>query len=318
MRELSLLSKHRSGIMLFSILWVIAFHFTPPLENEPNLGRSFLAMGYGGVDFFMFLSGFGLFSTYFNRSDFSILNFYKRRFQRIIPTYFLCIIAFGIIRKYSAVDILWDLTCVGFWIGKPYYDWYIQAALVLYAFFPLVLYLAKKIGVSKTMMIGCIIGLFLTSILVCLWKGSVILFTARIPVFFIGCYFGYCYNIHREIKHSRTLVVIGLLALLLELYLSYRLDPLFLFRSGLSTLPFMFVVPGMSLLLAKLMDYLPKFIYQPIHYFGSITLEIYLCHMSLRFIFPESKFVLPIVAGIVLHYIIKYSSNCFIAIKGNK
>lgn len=33
-----------------------------------------------------------------------------------------------------------------------------------------------------------------------------------------------------------------------------------------------------------------------------MTLEIYLIHMSMRNIFPESKFILPILIAIAMHY----------------
>lgn len=273
-------------------------------------------MGYGGVDFFMFLSGFGLFSSYYLRTDITTKQFYKRRLLRIIPTYFVCIIVFGLIRKVSLNDILWQMTCIGFFISKPYYDWYIQAALILYFIFPFIIASTKRIGIKKTVAIGCLVGLSLTSILICLRKGSVIMFTSRIPVFFIGCYFGYLYAVGEKIKHSRYLIMASGVALLIEWFLTYNVNSTFLFRTALSTLPFIVIVPGMCLLLAKLFDILPKALCKPMAFLGSTTLEIYLCHMSLRFVYPESKFILPIVAGVVLHYIIKYSSDCFMAIKG--
>lgn len=267
-------------------------------------------MGYGGVDFFMFLSGFGLFASYYNRTDITTQQFYYRRILRIIPTYFICIIVFGLIRKVSLVDILWQMTCIGFYIGKSSYDWYIQAALALYFLLPFIIASSKKIGIGKTIIIGCIIGLIMTSILIYLWKGSVILFTSRIPVFFIGCYFGYLFTTGTKIKHDSFLIIVSCLSLLVEWYLTFNFEPIFLFRSSLSTLPFIFIVPGMCLLLAKLFDVLPQAFCKPIVFLGSITLEIYLCHMSLRFIIPNSKFVLPIVVGIALHYFVVHLTHC--------
>ena len=53
---IKLLSRHRSAIMGFAILWVMAFHLPVSFGFLPfDLIKM---IGYGGVDIFLFLSGY--------------------------------------------------------------------------------------------------------------------------------------------------------------------------------------------------------------------------------------------------------------------
>ena len=55
----TLLSKHRSAIMGFAILWIMLFHLHVSVDFTPFM--IIKRLGYGGVDIFLFLSGFGLY-----------------------------------------------------------------------------------------------------------------------------------------------------------------------------------------------------------------------------------------------------------------
>lgn len=81
--SLSSISKYRSPIMGMAIIWVVMFHYrlqAPILSVISNYG-------YAGVDFFMFLSAFGLYYS-MSKND-NVMMFYKKRFLRIFPTYFI-------------------------------------------------------------------------------------------------------------------------------------------------------------------------------------------------------------------------------------
>lgn len=310
--NIKIISRHRSELMLLSILWVITFHFTPPHYSVDyqliGWWYSFKMLGYAGVDFFMFLSGFGLTYSYWNRKELKSSEFCKKRLVRILPTYFVCILVFGLIQHLSINDMLWQFSCIGFWIGRPYYDWYIQAILILYLTFPLFLTISRKYGIEKIALIGCVIGLMATATLVYLWKGTPILFFARMPIFFIGCYYGYLLVNDKVIKHPRVWIAMAIVGFITELLLTMTYDVEFLHKSALNTLPFILIVPGVSLLLSRLFDLIPVGVLKPFQYFGKMTLEIYLCHMSLRFICPSIHYLLPICCGVVLHYFIKYAT----------
>lgn len=303
----NLVSKHRAKLMFLSILWVMVFHFTPPHLTFFNI---FQSIGCGGVDMFMFLSGFGLCYSYYNRDSIPLLSFYKRRFIKIIPLYLVCIIIFGVIRGVSLSDILWQLSCIGFWLGKPSYDWYVPSILLLYVAFPFFVKLSKRCGIGGCVISASVIGMLPTALFIFLGKGTWILFTARIPLFFTGCYAGYMLAMKKDILHPRILTIGSICALVIELYLASKYDYDSMHRLGLYYLPQIIIVPGMCLLLSQLLDKISTKVLYPFDILGTMTLEIYLVHMSLRFIYPNSKFLIPIFVAIILHIFMKHVTKC--------
>ena len=82
--ELANISRYRGELMGAAILFVILFHVGLPREDAFfGLKR----MGNIGVDFFLFLSGMGLWFAWTKNP--SLRQFYLRRFLRIYPTWFL-------------------------------------------------------------------------------------------------------------------------------------------------------------------------------------------------------------------------------------
>ena len=309
-------SKHRSELMLLSILWVIGFHFsTPPYLTIQD---TLISIGCSGVDFFMFLSGFGLCYNYYNKINFNVFDFYKRRFIKILPTYYMCIIVFGLITGLSIVDLAWQMSCVGFWIGKSYYDWYVPSILLLYLIFPFFVMYAKKFGIGRMAVIASFIGMIPTVMFIYLMKGTPILFTARIPIFFIGCYAGYMLANKKTIRYPILLIAVSIITFVSEIYIAGIYDYQFMHRTGLYYIPLMFVVPGACLLLSALLEFIPNKILVPFRWLGAMTLEIYLVHMSLRTIYPKSKYLLPIIIAIILHYTVKYATNFINQTRGGR
>lgn len=295
-----IVSKHRAELMALSILWVIVFHFnTPPVITILD---SFRSIGCGGVDIFFFLSGFGLCNSYYHRSGITSMNFYKRRFLRILPAYFLCIIVFGLIKSVPVTDLLWQMSCIGFWIHKPYYDWYVQSILLLYLVFPIFIKLARRYGIGKIVLFASILGLLPTLFFIYINKGTWILFTSRVPLFFIGAYAGYMLAESKCIRRPMMMIGISLIVFFVELYLARIYDYESMHRMGLYYLPQILIVPGACLFIAKILDAMPSIVLKTLKTLGAITLEIYLIHMSMRSIFPESKFILPILIAIAMHY----------------
>ena len=74
------ISRYRSELMGWSILWIMMLHFT--FNQIKPLG--FIAQyGFAGVDIFIFVSGFGLFFSLDKNDD--LITFYRKRLLRIFP-----------------------------------------------------------------------------------------------------------------------------------------------------------------------------------------------------------------------------------------
>ena len=86
-----LLSRYRSQLMGVATVWVMLFH-AYPFEFGVLPLDAFKAVGFCGVDLFILLSGMGLsVSLQKNRGRESLAAYYRRRFFRILPAYWLVV-----------------------------------------------------------------------------------------------------------------------------------------------------------------------------------------------------------------------------------
>lgn len=304
--------------MGIAIIWVILYHYFGK-GFDVTLGNVFFAIGHGGVDIFLFLSGFGLvFSCWKTNGKINYLEFLKKRILRIIPTYYIIIIFFGLILHKPISQIIEQLLIFGFFFPMfkiSSYDWYIPSLLVFYLVFPI--YYKYFVEAPKKLTILAIIsGILSTLALVYIQKGTVILFFSRIPIFFIGAYFAYMILKKERFSKIATILVIVLsvLSLVFELGITYIYDSNFLRKTALSHVPFMFITPGLCMLLSWLFDMIHanllgrKFL-TILTFLGGISLEIYLIHMSfyddLRYIPTVIALSITLIASYFLSILVK-------------
>lgn len=155
------ISTYRSELMGWSIMWIMMLHFT--FTQIKPLG--FLAQyGFAGVDIFMLVSGFGLYFSLEKNSH--IISFYKKRFLRIFPTYYILGIFASILLYHDTIlTYLFRYTTIGFWTGGVYSAWYIPSIVFLYLCTPFI----KKLYDHKLLIIIiliCVLCLITSYILV--------------------------------------------------------------------------------------------------------------------------------------------------------
>ena len=86
--DINCLSLYRAELMGFAIIWVILYHsgFAEPIPFVSYISSLYRG-GFGGVDIFMMLSGFGLSFSMSKKK--SLKAFYLSRVARIYPIYFV-------------------------------------------------------------------------------------------------------------------------------------------------------------------------------------------------------------------------------------
>ena len=101
--ELNIISESRNILFGISSLLIILFHsgslnFTELLGTNiiSNILNYIKTTGNIGVEIFLFLSGIGL---YFSISKNNLLQYYKNRFIRIIPTFIIIVFLFSCLLK---------------------------------------------------------------------------------------------------------------------------------------------------------------------------------------------------------------------------
>lgn len=145
------LSEFRTPLMGVAMICVFIFHSMG--DWMPTFIHNIAKKGDVGVDIFLFLSAIGLTFSLTKNPD--ILDFYKRRALRIMPTYWFvmtCVYLFVFVMTsvhlmpdnyYPIPRNLWEIvqvyTTIGYWVkGGIFYLWYIPAILLLYLVFPFV------------------------------------------------------------------------------------------------------------------------------------------------------------------------------------
>ena len=130
--------KYRNIWLGCAMIWIVLYH--TEVYMSIGLLRYFKGMGYGGVDICLFASGIGCYFSLDKNPE--IINFFKRRFIRIAPTYWCFICIWFIYRaligklKLSAVlgNVLGIQSLTG--LGNEF-NWYISALLILYILAPI-------------------------------------------------------------------------------------------------------------------------------------------------------------------------------------
>lgn len=276
--KLDLLSKYRSELMGVATIWVMLFHFRANFHAAPLDIIS--SIGYGGVDMFLFLSGFGLFCSFCK--DKNIKNFYKKRFLRVYPLYLFVIIVASILsNNYNLLSILMKSIGVGYFmpfISDAFYEWYVPTILFLYFSFPLI-YKLLNINVVKMggVMIG--IGILFTGVLIGMQKGTIILSVSRFPIFVMGCMTGYYFVNKSTLRGIPLLCILSICTMISEIIIVNHFNNEFLWRNAVYWLPFIVITPGLCFTLCGLFQKINSYGISNLKFIGSLSLEAYLIHV---------------------------------------
>ena len=324
-----LISRQRTPLMGLAMLSILFFHFTEDCAVNAIHFTGIVKwyktyIGSSGVDLFLFLSGLGLYYAMKKNSD--ILRFYKRRLVRILVPYALVAVP-----TWLLIDVLWeqkgvrgfacDLSFLSFFTEGTKLYWYIGAILVCYLIYPLLFALVEKCDRSVKLWGLCILlCVALTASAKALAVFNSDLFSnvevglLRVTPFLIGCFYG---RASYEKRHGYWLWgVIAVISLTLLTQVS-NIDSPFFDRYVLAAANI-----SVSACIAVLLDQLQKdnWLLRFIGWFGTHSLEIYLCHVSIRRLmnmrgfhpcFVRYEFVMLILAmacAWLLHYVT--SRNC--------
>jgi peptidoglycan/LPS O-acetylase OafA/YrhL len=184
--------KDINGLRAIAVIAVVLFHFN----------ASWLPGGFAGVDVFFVISGFLMTRIIFRgieQENFSLLNFYVARANRIIPAlavlclvllvfgwFFLTPLDYKTLGKHAASSMGF-LSNVFYWREVGYFDamsqekwllhtWSLSVEWQFYIIFPLVLVAMKKFMsismMKKTVLLGTVIGFIFCVIATYKWPGA--------------------------------------------------------------------------------------------------------------------------------------------------
>lgn len=282
------ISKYRSALMGFSILWIYFYHYHG-LQLGGIIGRivdAFLSVGWIGVDIFLFLSAIGC--CFSLSKDTDTFRFYKRRVLRIIPTWWFFLTFFLVIayvRQTVVPENISDFCLyysgIGWWLNglfetprQVYYEWYVPTLLLFYTAVPLLF----KRNIRTLQLMFFLTTLFSVFLSYYGILSSIYWSYQRIPVFILGVLFGK-WMITGNIKYKKFDIWLLVFILGSLVFLIVWLDNPFHRLMNLAILRFavtMFL-PQFCVLLGRCIKSLR--LSRSLTFVGGVTLELYMLHI---------------------------------------
>lgn len=273
-----MLTKYRSVWMGAAILWVFFFHTEFYI---PHMGK-FIAMGYGGVDIFIWASGIGCYHSL--KRDGSAVSFLRRRIARVVPVYWI-FMAMWLLYTYRITgitfqEILGNLLCWGYVGGlENQFNWYMSALCITYLLAPILFQYVEKYIESRWKIYVPFILLLMISF-VFIDNNILIVIVSRLPLFYLGMVFAGRGTRKKQMSYKilGVLVLLAVLGFGILLYCMKNLT-LHLWGYGLFWYPFLLITPGLCCLLS-----LAACCVKPLAWIlaliGRYSFEIYLLHIT--------------------------------------
>ncbi len=315
-----ILNRKRNALVGLGTAWVMLYHAR--LLTLP-VGDFIRQIGYGGVDICLFLSGFGI-SVSLNKNG-NWKQFYWRRVKRIYPRYLLVTGAYSIFmylcQGFTIADILLTMTALFYFLSpKMTYNWYIPALLFLYAASPVFSWIIEK---WKRSSLTLIVGVFVLSVFLGLLQHLAgitrfLIFTTRIPLYFLGMMLGSQFYHNTSWKVCRSGIAVSVVLALGSIALLYVLhsrQALYLMAEfGLYWYPFFFFIPGLCVACGRLLCLAEKtrvgsVIHSALDWLGKNSLLIYLVSATFTISAP---YVIP--DEFVQNHVLLYNLTLVLAV----
>ena len=280
------LTKYRTELMGFSILWIMLSHsniYFPGFVSPFNI---IIIIGYAGVDIFFLLSGIGL-AFSLSKNDL-IGEFLSKRIIRVIPTFWVCLIIYTVKDLvFCQIDLtnrLFSFIGMDFLLFGNLQYWFIPSIFICYLLAPGYFSLSKKHPRWLILLLPVLLAVFLSLLLIGTPLSHLLILTVRIPIFLFGLYVGLLLVENRNISILNNLYVNGVVLLLstfILIMIFINTDDSFRWYTGLWWYPTILMAFPLCVLLAFFfnkpyrLSAMASNFFKP---FGACSLELYLIH----------------------------------------
>lgn len=303
--ELSLLSKYRTPLMGIAMLCVMFFHLPINDSEIPFILRFIRRIGFGGVDFFFFLSGLGI---YFSMEKRSLKDFYQKRLLRILPYYIPVVAIFSLFFEYhnnliSIKDALLKIFLLDFWIQGNGLGWYIPVAILFYIITPFIM---KCLCLNNLKYSVLAISVLLSVDLVInyLFHYSPFMYIlVRLSDYILGIQIGYFITKDKRINIAWLVIsfFIGGLTLVLNYLYSYQGG---FIAVAFRVIPFFFLSLPMCIFVSYIFSFAKEYKFPLLTFIGTYTLCIYAFHERINEILLFYNIPHPALLGVGLAFIL--------------
>lgn len=289
-----ILSKYRNQLFGLAIISIIVLHFCQDSKNQNLFTIQYQnILSSVGVEIFAFLSGMGL---YFSMaSNNGIFFFYKKRLRRIVPTYIIVssitlVINDVLCDKGGWLKVVKDELFISLITNGMILYWFIGYIMLMYLVYPMFYKILNKEKRTKNYILLLAISFLIILVLKKLNSelyGNIFLVINRIPIFIVGSYYGKkIYDNQSFTFCDNVYITLGIVIFLFNTVISVISGkPLGLipntFLKLLIAIPFML---ALSVALSKIDS---EIVNNVLAWIGSISLELYMIHVSLRLLFED-------------------------------
>lgn len=279
------LGAYRDELKGIAILWVVFFHAALSLTGALH---DIQKIGYGGVDIFFFLTGFGLYHSLGKSQE--LAGYARRRMARILPAYLPLILCYMLVmypsyglRTTQAIrGALGNLLMVGFWLETPgLFNWYVSALLAFLLLAPFLYALLSQSPRPGRAVALLLAWAFLLGL--CFIGDDRYMGASRLPIFLLGMAFAMDWRPALGAWARRLLLILSFGAGLGALLLCFARYPELLNDYAMYWHPFVLMTPPLCLGLSFLMSKAGKAcgLLAPLRALGRASFEIYLLNIWL-------------------------------------
>jgi len=272
------LSRYRNELKGIAILWVVFFHAQLGLDG---LLYQVQRIGYGGVDIFFFLSGFGLYHSL--EKDADLGRYLKRRGERLLPSYLpFCLAWLAVMLPMygdgfvSSIRIaLGNLTMSGYFAGAELnINWYVSGmvlSLLLAPAFHAVISAGRRFWLRALTLISILFAAGLGYI-----GNDHYMAISRLPVFVLGMMFAapQCRTV--SAKKAAFGLITACIAGFAVLFVFLERYQEMLVTYAMYWHPFVLIAPALCAGLSWLLSKMPAIVCKPFAVLGRASFEIFL------------------------------------------
>ncbi|MBR5429913.1 MAG: acyltransferase [Firmicutes bacterium] len=298
-------SKYRDELYGIAIISVMLVHYSNDVtaaSEAPRLMKRLAAayrLGIGGlgVDVFLFLSGIGLF--YSMRRDSRVLPYLRRRFDRSVVPYLVYGLVYWVIydlilKGTGFPRFLLDYSLLAFWVSPTHQFWYLPVYYLLCLLYPLVWFAvlreenpaARRVK-EAVLTAASMAALIAVALLAPGWYANTEIGLCRFLVFLAGCMAGRLAYEKKPIKHPLLLIAAGLGLRVAAMLAKWKLGSPYVLSAALPVNRWIISCYALALALICVLlldavraDWLHRFL----RWMGGYSLELYMTHVSVRFI----------------------------------
>lgn len=294
----AIISEYRSVLLGIAALGIIVFHYFEDVLRYEN-GNQILyclakvyngIVGSIGVEFFLFLSGMGLY--YSLKKNSGIREFWIKRFSRVLIPYFVWATPFWIVKdvvieKSGGGQFIKDLSLISFWLEGNRNLWFIAFIIIAYILMPYIYWIIEHPQKQWLLTINAIIYCIIIVIIKIFFKQFFVnteIALLRVPIFVLGVCAGYKAYHNRNVTIAEAVFLMaGILIKIMYLLIWFLQIPIKnVFNNRLAIALFaLALVVILSIVLGKCEE--SKGVkYSFFSRMGKYSLEIYLTHVTIR------------------------------------